>query len=215
MPAVAFYLGAAFGLAALGFGLAWWWRRGEGAVPAALVAAALLWLYSLVAGTPYQEAKALVLASPLVALVTIRALGAAAPALVAAAFLVAAGGSSVLALANGPVGPSGYSPALAELRSQLGPRSTVVFAPGELLDEQHGRDYLAWELRGNRICVEELPADGPARAPAGAGALTVSLEDGAVVPEALQRAARPPDAEEPCPLIPDRARADPSAGANG
>jgi hypothetical protein len=215
VPAVAFYLGAAFGLAALGFGLAWWWRRGEGAVPAALVAAALLWLYSLVAGTPYQEAKALVLASPLVALVTIRALGAAAPALVAAAFLLAAGGSSVLALVNGPVGPSGYSPALAELRSQLGPRSTVVFAPGELLDEQHGRDYLAWELRGNRICVEELPADGPARAPAGAGALTVSLEDGAVVPEALQRAARPPDAEEPCPLIPDRARADPSAGANG
>jgi hypothetical protein len=215
VPEVAFYLGAAFGLAALGFGLAWWWRRGERAVPAALVAAALLWLYSLVAGTPYQEAKALVLASPLVALVSVRALAAAAPALVAAAFLLAAGGSSVLALVNGPVGPSGYSPALAELRPQLGPRSLVVFAPAELLDEQHGRDYLAWELRGNRICVEELPADGPPRAPAGAGALTVSLEDGAVVPEALQGAARVPDAEEPCPLIPDRARADPSAGADG
>ena len=76
------------------------------------------------------------------------------PALVAAAFLVGAGGSSVLALVNGPVGPSGYSPALAELRPELGPGSVLVIAPEELLDEQHGADYLAWELRGNRVCVE-------------------------------------------------------------
>ena len=54
--------GRAPGSAALGFGLAWWWRRGERAVPAALAAAVALWLYALIAGTPYQEAKALVLA---------------------------------------------------------------------------------------------------------------------------------------------------------
>ena len=71
VPAIVFYLGAALGAAALGFGLRWW-RRGERAVPAALAAAVVLWLYSLVAGTPYQEAKALVLAAP-VALVSARA----------------------------------------------------------------------------------------------------------------------------------------------
>ena len=167
VPAVFFYLGGAAGLAALGFGLAWWWRRGERAVPAALAAALALWLYSLIAGTPYQEAKALVLLAPLVALVAVRALVAAAPALLAAGFLAAAGGSSVLVLANGPVGPSDYSPALAELRPQLGSGSVVVYAPPELLDEQHGLDYLVWELRGNRICVE--PSDGTAAPPTGAG----------------------------------------------
>jgi hypothetical protein len=211
VPAAAFYGGAAFGAAALGFGLAWWWRRGEHAVPAALAAAGLLWLYSLVAGTPYQEAKALILAAPLVALVAVRALLAVAPALVAAAFLLAAGGSSVLALVNGPVGPSGYSPALAELREELGPGSTVVFAPAELLDDQHGRDYLAWELRGNRICIEELGA-GATAPPPGATSLTVELVEDAVEPGEFRRAApAAPSGDEPCPLIPDGARADPSA----
>ena len=57
-------------------------------------------------------------------------------------------------LANGPVGPRGYSPELAELAGELGPDWTYVLAPVELLDDQHGLDYLLWELRGNRICVE-------------------------------------------------------------
>ena len=209
VPAIVFYLGAALGAAALGFGLRWWWRRGERAVPAALAAAVVLWLYSLIAGTPYQEAKALVLAAPLVALVSARALVAGAPALIAAAILLAAGGSSLLALVNGPVGPSGYSPALAELRERLGDRSVTVVAPAELLDEQHGRDYLTWELRGNRICIR---ADDDIAEPEGSTVLLVELDDGAVVPVAVHRnagAALP--AEEPCPLIPDGARADPSA----
>ena len=124
VPAWIFYLGAGFGLAALCFGIGRWLRGGERAVPAALAAAALLWLFSLLAGTPYQEAKALVIAAPLVALVSVRALVAAAPAALVAAFLLAAGGSSVLALANGPVGPRGYSPELAELAGELGPGST-------------------------------------------------------------------------------------------
>ena len=66
IPALVFYLGAARAAAALAFGLPGGGARGERAVPAALGAAAALWLYSLVAGTPYQEAKALVLAAPLV-----------------------------------------------------------------------------------------------------------------------------------------------------
>ena len=59
IPALAFYAGGAAGLAALAYGLAWWLRRGERAVPAALGAAVALWLYALLGGTPYQEAKAL------------------------------------------------------------------------------------------------------------------------------------------------------------
>ncbi len=74
VPAFAFYLGGALALAALAYGLRWWWRRGERAVPAALAAAALLWLYALVAGTAYQEAKALVLGAPLVMMISVRAI---------------------------------------------------------------------------------------------------------------------------------------------
>ena len=212
LPGAVFYLGSAAGLAALAFGLLWWWRHGQRAILAALIAALVLWAYALVGGTPYQEAKALVMAAPLVALVSVRALVAAAPSVVVASFLLAAGGSSLLALANGQVGPSGYTPELAELREQLGEGSYVVFAPAELLDDQHGRDYLVWELRGNRICVEELgEANVP---PSGADSIAVLIDDqGAVVPEGVYTNDGQ-GAGGPCPLIPDGARADPGAAAN-
>ena len=242
VPAVLFWAGAALAAAALAVGLRWWWRERERAVPAALAGAAVLWLYSLVAGTPYQEAKALVLAAPLVMLIAARALLEASPTLVVArriiarrsiahafpgrarvaklqlatgalavAFLTAAAISSLLVLVNGPVGPSGYSPALAELRGKLGDGSVLVLAPRELLDEQHGIDYLAWELRGNRICIE---AEGDATAAEVGASNTLSVrldDDGAVVPEGayLNRSRA---SEGDCPLIPDAARADPSAG---
>jgi hypothetical protein len=209
VPAALFYLGAALGAAALGFGLAWWWRRGERAVPAALAAATLLWLYSLVAGTPYQEAKALVLAAPLVALVSVRALAAGAPALFAAVFILAAGGSSVLALANGPVGPGSYSPALAELRPTIGGGSVLVLAPAELLQDQHGADYLTWELRGNRVCVEEDAGQELAGAVRGYDA-AVRVGGDAVEPLEVVESDVPAPSPR-CPFIPDGARADPSA----
>jgi hypothetical protein len=211
VPAIAFYLGAALGAAALAYGMRWWVRRGELAIPAALGAAASLWLLALVGGTPYQEAKALVIIAPLVALISVRALLAGAPTAVALVFVAAAGGSGLLALVNGPVGPSGYRPALAEVAAELGEGSTVVTAPAELVDDQHGRDYLLWELRGNRICViaegsGEQPPPGPA------GQLSVLIDkDGAVVP---QGAYLSPDGAGgdpgPCPLIEDGARADPA-----
>lgn len=211
VPAVVFYLGAALGLAGLCFGLARARRQGERALVAALVAAVLLWLYALTAGTPYQEAKALALAAPLVALLSTRAMVGAAPTALAAVFLLAAGGSSVLALANGPVGPRDYSPELAELRGELGPGSTLVLAPPELLDDQHGTDYLLWELRGNRVCVEPSDGDAALDPPAGVAILAVALDDGgAVVPEGAY-VSRPAAGPGPCPLIPDAARADPSA----
>ncbi len=212
VPAVVFYLGAALGAAALGYGLWWAVRRRELALPAALAGGAALWLYTLLAGTPYQEAKALVLLTPLVAMISIRGLLAgSAPTAAAVAFLFAAGGSSVLALANGPVGPSGYSPALAELRGELGARSTFVFAPRKLIDEVHGTDYLNWELRGNRLCLRRLE-EGAAEAPAGSSTLRVRIDDGAVVPETLNEVAGRARPDEPCPPVSPSARADPGEG---
>jgi hypothetical protein len=210
VPAIAFYLGAVLALAALGLGLRWSLRRGELAIPAALGAAAVLWLYSLIDGTPYQEAKALVLMSPLVALVAARGVGAAGPLPLAALFYLAAGGSSVLALANGPVGPSDYSPELAELRPKLGGEevSTLVLAPRDLLEDEHGRDYLVWELRGNRVCVEERGLR-PSEWPPGVSAVIKIGEGEAVEPEAIGVLDEVPG-PGPCPFIPDGARADPA-----
>jgi hypothetical protein len=229
VPAVVFYLGAALGAAALALGLRWSLRRGERALPAALGAALVLWLYALTAGTPYQEAKALVLVSPLVALVAVRGLVAGALVPLTLVYLLAAGGSSVLALANGPVGPPGYSPALAELRPQLGRGSVLVRARPELLDEQHGRDYLVWELRGHRICVVSTENRAALSRPGISVVVTVFDVGGGEVPDDLSEApiavgpgytAYPtPEAlgvegrrpgPGPCPFIPDGARADPA-----
>jgi len=212
IPAAVFYAGGVAGLAALGYGLAWSLRRGERAVPAALAAALALWLYALAGGTPYQEAKALVMVAPLVALISVRGLLASrAPAILAIAFCTAAGGSSVLALANGPVGPAGYSPALAELSERLDPGSSlVVIAPDELLDDQHGADWLAWELRGNRVCIER-ESDPSTPLPAGLEVPVAIDDDGAVVPVGGHTDGSAAAASD-CPLIPDAARADPGAG---
>ena len=70
---------------------------------------------------------------------------------------------------------------------------------------------LAWELRGNRICIA---AEGEATAAEVGASSTITVfvdDDGAVVPKGgyFNRAA---GAQGDCPLIPDAARADPSAG---
>jgi len=69
-------------------------------------------------------------------------------------FIAAAGLCSALALANAPVGPSSYSPALTGLRPLVANDSTVVLASPELLEDDHGTNYIAWELRGGRVCIE-------------------------------------------------------------
>jgi hypothetical protein len=69
-------------------------------------------------------------------------------------FFAAAGLCSALALANAPVGPGTYSPALTGLRPLVENDSTVVLASPELLEDDHGTNYIAWELRGGRVCIE-------------------------------------------------------------
>jgi hypothetical protein len=241
VPAIGFWLGCALALTALIFGLWWWLRRRELAVPAALAAAFLLVAYAAISGTPYQEAKAIAIAAAPAMLIPARALLVTAiPArqverilrrrelavllprtariarlrlAVVALAVTFLGGSalcSLLALANGPVGPTTYSPALTELRPLGG--STLVLAPQSLLD-QHGRDYAVWELRGGRVCVEpeslaELPEGisqvitlagvrppGSVREAKTRGAYTVWWVTGAR------------DVAGPCPLISPGARA--------
>ena len=69
-------------------------------------------------------------------------------------YLLAAGGCSLLAFANAPVGPTDYSPALTGLRPLVAADSTLVLASRRLLDEEQGERYIAWELRGGRVCIE-------------------------------------------------------------
>ena len=127
-------------------------------------------------------------------------------------FILAAGVCSLLALANAPVGPTSYSPALTGLRPLLAADSTVVLASRELLADEHGTPYIAWELRGGRVCIEtEAEADG-APPP---GVRFVVTEGGPAKPpvprpapaprrDALRplgsRPGRSP-AKSPCPLI--------------
>jgi hypothetical protein len=191
-PALIFYLGAAFAAALLVHGLLWCWRRRETALVAGVLAGGATYAATRIGGTPYTAAKALEVAAPLatlailVPLLSVRSPGVddSGPArrfrgtALAAAYLVAAGGCSLLALANAPVGPASYSPALAELRPLLGAGSTLVLAPAELLDERHGARYIAWELRGDRVCIESETAAG-GKPPPGIRFVLAPLPEGA------------------------------------
>jgi hypothetical protein len=250
VPAAGFYLGELLGLAALAYGLAWWLRRGERAVPAALAVAVALYGYAHFAGTPYQAAKSIVIAAPLAMLVSARALFSGEPVIVlgglrraaarrrggataawvraepwlrpalALTFLGAAAACTLLALVNGPVGPTSYSPQLTELRGRVGDDSTLVLVPQELLADEHGRDYVVWELRGGRVCVAR---EGPRSASASpSGVAHVITQGSSARPFAHLRleqragpytlwAVRPsPAGHGPCPLISVGGRANPA-----
>jgi hypothetical protein len=170
-PAIAFYLGSLLGALALLLALARWLRRGETAVPAALVGATAIYAAAWAFSTPYAAAKAIMMIAPLAMLITVRELldpavvtaavrsrGAIAVAAVAGAFAVAAGVSSVLALGNAPVGPDSYSPGLARMRSAFEGQPTLVLADPQALADEHARDFLAWEARGgDPVCIEPAP----------------------------------------------------------
>jgi hypothetical protein len=75
-------------------------------------------------------------------------------------YLCLAAACSLLAFANAPVGPTSYSPALTGLRPLLASGSTLVLAPDSLLADEQGERYIAWELRGGRVCIEPESAAG-------------------------------------------------------
>jgi hypothetical protein len=151
VPALGYYAGAAFATILLLYGLILCWRHRETAVIAGLAAAALAYAAARLGGTPYTAAKAIEIGAPLAALVIVL------PLLrrpVAWLYLLAAASCSLLALANAPVGPASYTPALTGLRGDVGAGPTLVLAPRQLLADEHGEPYIAWELRGGRVCIE-------------------------------------------------------------
>jgi len=216
VPAAAYYLGIAFGLALLAYGLVQLWRRRETAILAGVGAAALAYAAARVAGTPYTAAKAIEIAAPLIALAILLPLLTEACRLsgpmghkvdtrrlwwpiAAALFVAAAGLCSLLALANAPVGPTSYSSQLSEYRKLVGEGPTVVFASPEFLAEEHGEPFLAWELRGGRVCIKST--DDP-EVPRG---VRFAILPGLGGEEwSLRRVSDATPGRSPCPLVAER-----------
>ena len=215
VPAPAYYLGIAFALMLCIYGVVQLWRRREGAILSGLGAAALAYIAARVGGTPYTAAKAIEIASPMVALAILQPLLREArrfgyrgrnqvdrPRLVipvaALLFVGAAGVCSLLALANAPVGPTSFSPRLSDFRKQVGEGPTLVIASPELLEEQHGSPFLSWELRGGRVCIQSTGEAG-GKPPAG---VRFVIREG--VDWTLTKVQRPTPGKTPCPLIAER-----------
>jgi len=230
VPAAAFYLGAAFAAVLLLYGLLRCWRRRETAVLSAFLTAAVVYAAARAGGTAYTAAKALEVAAPLATAAILVAVlgekgtgrlsgsmgrkGARSGQLAAAAagiYVVAAGGCSLLAFANAPVGPTSYSPGLAELRPLVGDASTLVLASNQLLDEQHGTPFISWELRGGRVCIKREAEPGGKPPPGVRFVITSDSRAAAPFPGfRLRRAADPyllwessgpVRSHSPCPLI--------------
>jgi hypothetical protein len=214
VPAAAYYLAVAFALVLLAHGVGRLWRRRESAILGGLAAVLLAYAAARLAGTPYTAAKAIEIASPIVALAILLPLLSEAcrfggpgghksdrrrlvvPA-AAALFVFAAGVCSLLALANAPVGPTSYSSALSEHRKAVGEGPTVVLAPPQLLEEEHGTPFLAWELRGGRVCIRSEEDTGPL--PVGVR-WVITFEDD----WRLRKLGRPSGGKSPCPLVAER-----------
>ena len=231
VPAAGYYLGAAFGVVLLGYGVWWCWRRRETALLSALVACAVAYAAARIGGTPYTAAKAIEIAAPIVALSILLPLAAssfgheggeaaAAPSsprggwglgmAAAAVFVIAAGVCSLLAFANAPVGPSSYSPALTGFREDVGEGPTLVLASHQLLADEQGTPFISWEMRGGRVCIAaEGELDDP---PNGVRYVVTegSPQDPPFPGLSVERVAKPyvlwevdhpTGGESPCPLI--------------
>jgi hypothetical protein len=212
VPAAGYYLGVAFALAAFFYGLVQLWRRREIAILAGVCTAVLAYAAARVAGTPYTAAKAIEIASPLVALtILLPLLGlarrqsqpmvekSASPRLISLAaaglFVAAAGVCSLLALANAPVGPTSYSSKLSDYRKAVGEGPTLVLASPTLLEEEHGEPFLAWEMRGGRVCIKST--EDP-EVPPGTR-FVIGDEDGWTL-----KKVKPLPGKSPCPLVAER-----------
>ena len=144
-PAVVFYAGGLLAAVALALGLPRWLRRHGSAVPAALLAAALLYLAARAFGTVYTSAKALAIAAPLIALIALGGLLLPErrrwPLALGAVFAAAAAFSSFLVLRQAPVGPEAHAAELAEIRPLVEGEKLLFL----------GRDnFVLHELRGSK-----------------------------------------------------------------
>ena len=143
-PAVIFYAGGLVALVALALAAPRWLRRYGWGIPAALLAAAVLYLLARALGTVYTSAKALALAAPLIALVILGGLLGSdrrALRLLAVAFGLAAAASSFLILRQAPVAPPDHMAELAQIRPLVAGHKLLFL----------GRDnFVLYELRGSK-----------------------------------------------------------------
>ncbi len=224
VPAAGYYLGAAFGVVLLAYGVLWCWRRRETAVLSALVTCAIAYAAARAGGTPYTAAKAIEIAAPIVALTILLPLAYRSflphregnigtpifPAAAGVVFVVVAGVCSLLAFANAPVGPSSYSPALTGFREDVGEGPTLVLASNQLLADEQGTPYISWEMRGGRVCiaaegelddppdgVRYVVTEGSPQDPPFPGLRVERVAK----PYVLWEVTRPTGGESPCPLI--------------
>jgi hypothetical protein len=212
VPAVGYYLGIAFALGLFIYGVVQLCRRRETAILSGLGAAALAYAAARVAGTPYTAAKAIEIAAPLVALAILLPLlstrlflirvedrkgtGEWMQRVVVAVFVFAAGVCSLLALANAPVGPISYSSKLSEFRKVVGEGPTLVVASPQLLEQEHGEPFLAWEMRGGRVCIQ---SSDEAKVPPGVRFVVRDEGDWT-----LTKVPHPLPGKSPCPQIAER-----------
>lgn len=141
-PAIAFYLGALIGLAALVLGLLRERRERDWVLPALLVAMAGVYALAAAFSSPYIAAKALAILAPVVMAIALRGTlaGRGAALALGIVLLVAAAGSSFLVIRNAPVGPDSHASQLESFQS-LVEDEPVLFL---------GRDdFIGWELRGS------------------------------------------------------------------
>jgi hypothetical protein len=215
VPALAYYLGIAFALALLAYGVVHLWRRREVAVLSGLAAAALAYAAARVGGTPYTAAKAIEIGAPMVALAVLLPLLSSIDwrfplgmreeldtrrlvlPVAAVLFVLAAGICSLLALANAPVGPTSYSSTLSDYRKLVGEGPTLVVASPQLLEEEHGGPFISWELRGGRVCIQSTSEAG--KLPTGTR-FVIEEKDGWTLREVTHMT----EGESPCPLIAER-----------
>ncbi len=139
-----FYAGGLFALVALALAMPRWIRKHGPAIPAALLAAAVLYLLARALGTVYTSAKALSIIAPLVALVTVGGLLASDKRplrILAAVFALAAAASSFLILRQAPVAPTDHADELAHIRPLVEGEKLLFL----------GRDnFVLYELRGSK-----------------------------------------------------------------
>jgi hypothetical protein len=186
-PEIAFYLGGVLALVAFAWGIGRALSRRESALPSALLAATVVYLAALALGTPYTQAKALAIGSPLIMLIALRGLLSADPVpgeegdvpegggagwwpprplrplvdlgvpLLLLAFAAGAAFSTLLPLRQAAVGPDYHLQEMLRMRPIVDGQNVLFL----------GRDnFVSWELIGSEVYapitnhydVEEIPS---------------------------------------------------------
>jgi hypothetical protein len=146
---------AGVALVGLLFGLLWWLRRGETAVPAALAAAVLVYAVARLRSGLYIEAKALAVLAPLPMLISLRALltpPGRLRLLLGTAICIGASASTFMVLRAAPVGPSTHGEELARLRPLVA-GNQVLFLGLDRLSQHELRG--AYVRQGNLFAAKK------------------------------------------------------------